>query len=377
MPLRPIPPKIAATLRGSSAMVDVHVHTFNHKDVPNGYLGIRVPMSRKFVSGCANLLKRLGSWFRNKEITGTSYFLRMFKMKDEDLCRKLLTYYPPNTVVCPLMMDMRGSVKGKMRTGMQDQLLTMRRLCDQWDGHILPFLGINPLADDVFSRFESWVLPGEKHLDVSPFWGIKLYPCMGYLPSDPDLMAIFAKCEQYGIPIMVHCSAATVKTTKHRIKNIEYYDIDGKLQRIRRRWFWGKDYDWFNDPKHWLPVFARYPKLTVCFAHFGGIDQWKRYMAGKDNTWVHRIVWLMGMYPNVYADFSYTLHNRKAVLALKELMDENSRVCERVLYGSDYYMLVREGHMRSIMVAFRTIMGDFNAKSVVFINPRRFLFGTT
>jgi predicted TIM-barrel fold metal-dependent hydrolase len=372
IPSRKVPEDVKVRAEDPACVFDVHIHTFNREDVPNGFLKIRLPYSRRFMSFCQGLTKAVGSLFRNKDITGTSYFLGLFKRPDSSILAVALQKYPAHTIVSPLMVDMQYSIKGRMRTSYPQQLTDMEKLVNLHPGRLLPFFGLNPvrLSPTPLEFLCQYVL-SEAH----PYWGIKLYPSLGYLPSDPRLMMVYRICERNNIPITVHCSAATVHTTKHRIKNIRWIDRTGQTRTIKKRWFWRNEYDWFNDPKHWGPVFAEFPNLTVNFAHFGGEKQWKLYMAGKDNTWVHRIMNYMARFPNVYADFAYTLHSRKAVMALRQLMDDNAFVYERTLYGSDFYMVTREGHMRSIVTSFMTIMGDHNGKAATHTNPKRFLFG--
>lgn len=50
------------------------------------------------------------------------------------------------------------------------------------------------------------------------FFGVKIYPSLGYLPSNPQLMEIFGLCEKKRIPVTAHCSGAIVHTGKGILK---------------------------------------------------------------------------------------------------------------------------------------------------------------
>ena len=371
--MRKIPDEVLVRVKDPGTHFDSHCHTFNREDVPNGFLGVRIPYTRRVISLLERMTKRVGVLFKKDGITGTSYFLNLFKQRDAVIAERLLSYYDAHTIVCPLMVDMEPSIKGRMKSSYPAQLKTMEALCKARPGRLLPFVGLNPIRHSMNGIFIDELMSAD-----SVFWGVKLYPSLGYLPSHPDLMNVYEYCEKHRIPITVHCSAATVKTTRHRIKSIRYTKVEnGKRvdQVIRKRWFWRSDYDWFNDPKHWEVVFEVFPKLVVNFAHFGGFEQWRRYAKGKDNTWVHRIISLMQRYENVYADISYTLHDRRIYPALKAALEASDTVCVRTLYGSDYYMLVREGHFRSIRTGFEVAMGRLLMVALTHTNPRRFLFG--
>jgi hypothetical protein len=79
---------------------------------------------------------------------------------------------------------------------------------------------------------------------------------------------------------------------------------------------------------------------------------------GKDDSWVTRIIDLMKCYDRIYSDFSYTLYNNEHSAKLKDLINENKLIGSRVLFGSDYYMIVKEGHFRALKINFISTMGD-------------------
>ena len=129
----------------------------------------------------------------------------------------------------------------------------------------------------------------------------------------------------------------------------------------------------FNHPKNWEIVLKTFPKLRLNLAHFGNEERIRDLIKGKDNTWPRRIMDMMGRYENLYTDISYLLHDKKIFGFLKNLLENNILVGERILYGSDYYMIVLAGHFRSIKTDFITAMGDRLYDMISKDNPRRFL----
>jgi len=83
----------------------------------------------------------------------------------------------------------------------------------------------------------------------------------------------------------------------------------------------------------------------------------------------------MERYDHLYTDFSYTLYKRPFYNELKNLFLQNKLLADRVLYGSDYYMIVKEGFFRTLRVNFNIAMGDEIMAKMAGENAGRFLFG--
>jgi hypothetical protein len=149
--------------------------------------------------------------------------------------------------------------------------------------------------------------------------------------------------------------------------------------------------------------------LKLCFGHFGGDDEWKRFLEkDRDNfsskllehpnfgldmlndehgkrsitkteqvwkgaDWYTIICSLMLQYPNVYADISYILHDNALVLPLLKQTLQNRKLRERVLYGTDFYVVRNHKSDKNILV---DIMGGLDVNDfdqIARINPRKFL----
>jgi predicted TIM-barrel fold metal-dependent hydrolase len=358
---RTVPREVAIRLSDPEVGFDTHCHVFNHENVPNGFLGVRLPFTDRFLNVLEGLTKFVGGALNKDSITNISYFLDMFEKDTSAITKALFTngYYPASTIFCPLSMDMAGSIKGKTARNLEHQLLTLKTMMNVYKGRMLPFLALNPANPDMSEMFAEYV-EGVRESNIGWCWGVKIYPALGYLPTHYKLQDIFEVCERLSIPVTTHCSNASVHSTHRR--------IDGK-------WYWTKkDYSYFTEPKKWLPVLKDFPKLRLNFGHFGGYEQWRNYAAGKNDSWVTRIVEFMHQYDNVYADLSYTFSDRKIHPVISQVLHDNSRVASRALWGSDYYMVTMEGHLRDMLVAFRLAMGDRIMHMLTVDNPRQFLF---
>jgi len=376
-PRKRLKPELLKTLQSDNFLIDVHAHIFNYRDVPNGFLGIRLPFNQRFLSSMEHFLHRLIRRSDTDKLSNLAYFIEFFRNRtSEETTEKLIDYYPGKTLIfCPLMMDMAPGIKGKIIDPFDLQIEKMKDIRDRHPGQVMPFLAVDPRNMQVHENFIKVFSSQNDYL----FNGIKVYPSLGYLPSHPELMKIYRICEQKNIPVTAHCASATVHASARRIKIRGWYYVAGKgfqnkefTKTFRRK----NDYaEFFNHPRNWRPVLREFPRLKLNLAHFGGDQQWKRFAEGKGDSWVSRIIDLMERYPNVYSDFSYTLYDRDLSQILKNMIEDNQLLASRVLYGSDYYMIVREGHFRSLRVNFSSLMGDEIMDKIARENAVGFLVG--
>jgi len=362
-------------------MFDVHCHIFNFDFVPNGYLGIRIPFTHKFFKGLENLLHRIISSRDTDVLSNIAYFIKFGRTRSTiDIAKKLFSYYGQKTIFCPLMMDMQPKkhrgIKGKLKIDFPQQMNKMKQVMNKTPDKVLPFVAIDPRRDNVFNDI---FLKGFS-FDYN-FFGIKIYPCLGYMPSHPELMRIFEVCEDKNIPVIAHCSGASVKSSYHYLRNIEGIRRINENHETKYKKF--KENKWllrrqsyaryFNNPRNWEPVLHSFPRLRLDLGHFGGDKEWMMFLKGKTNTWVSRIIDLIYRYDNVYADISFNIYNHKTNDLLRKLLENNKRLAERTLYGSDFYMVVVKGHFRCIKTDFMVIMGDRIIYQIASVNPKKFL----
>ncbi len=200
-----------------------------------------------------------------------------------------------------------------------------------------PFLGINPPVhslDFIQELLETYVLKDRKHKqERQRFYGIKFYPPLGYDPWPSDaqerkkVQLIYDFCATYDVPIMTHCD-------------------DQGFRGVPAKEAWK-----YTAPSSYKPVLARYPTLCIDFAHYGWqYNQLQKNpltlissMANKvpDSPWFHELVELMHLYPNIYADVSFSGTNPEFYVLLKNYMqslEEEKRrtILERTMFGTDF-----------------------------------------
>lgn len=353
---------------------DVHCHFFTLYSVPDHFLGIRIPLTRRFLDFLKKNLHRLWPCSDEDALSNLAYFIEIGENNSEsEIAAKLFEYYPETTICCPLLMDMRQAIKGEQRISYEQQMEAMITLRDAFPNRLLPFVCIDPNNEKALELFI------RAFSGSAPFFGLKIYPSLGYLPSHPLLLDLFAVCEEKRIPVTAHCYDATVRPSRLRLTNIKGTRVrfHKPTEAPRKKWFFTKRQiaAFFNHPKNWAPVLKMFPGLKLNLAHFGGPEELIKWQEGQRSVWVGYVLNLMEKYAGVYTDLSFTLAENRIFDHLRKKMEDNRLLRERVLFGSDYYMVVTKGHFRMIYSDFATAMGDDLMQQITRINPRKFLFG--
>jgi predicted TIM-barrel fold metal-dependent hydrolase len=155
------------------------------------------------------------------------------------------------------------------------------------------------------------------------FAGIKVYPPLGFDPwpikekeKMEKLLYLYDYCCQKGIPLTTHCSDGGFKV------------IDKKLLLEN------------CSPFKWEKVLREFPDLKLNLAHFGRRgEKEKSPLYFPADAWQECILRLIKDYKHVYADFSYSVSNRRYE-DLKKLIDkqgekDKQKLREHILFGSD------------------------------------------
>jgi predicted TIM-barrel fold metal-dependent hydrolase len=267
--------------------------------------------------------------------------------------------YPGDTVFVVLPMDMAYFKLGPVREDIDAQHDELLALAAEYPGRVLPFYAVDPRRDDVIARARQNLVPDK-------FRGVKIYPNGGYPPTDEKLMGVYALCEERNLPVMAHCSPVGV-------------------------WRFGlndQDRRGYSHPDNYKTILTRFPRLRLCLAHFGGSDEWDKQLAGKtarsgeEATWVEAIAGLIrsGDYPNLYTDISYLIFQhagpdvQSSYIDYLKVLLEDERLRDRVLFGSDFYMVKREAMTeKSVSIALRSRLGEDLYFKIAHHNPRRYL----
>ena len=379
-PMDRVPSAMKALINSDKKVLfDVHTHVFNHYDLPDMFLGLRFNINKPMVDllslvvGATDLIP-----FVNLPDVGR--LVKRLRSTEEELFDQALKVYQSfgyEPIFNVLMMDMRAienKKKDDLRSfeAQRDALLKLR---NKHSDRILPFIALDPEQNENLE--EQFIEAFTKH----NFFGVKIYPSLGYWPSHQRLMNIFKICEEKNIPVTTHCSSGKTRSSSQNlhIKGLEV--IDGTLVEIARTEFL-PDHKadtyrlFFNGPERWEPVLQHFPNLRLNIAHFGGEHEWKCLLKEGNSKWIDTIEQLLQNpnYPNVFTDFSFTFSFKKNNQTLKSWMESKSHIKNQVLNGSDYFLTATERPLKKIIRKYIKQLGHEHIDQIGNVNAKRFLF---
>lgn len=195
---------------------------------------------------------------------------------------------------------------------------------------ILPFAGINTTAytlDEVKrwgkTYFKGFISSERYQSRRRPrFFGIKLYPPLGFspMPQDTEERAkvtwLYEYAEKNAIPITTHCDDEGYRTTDVETSNGN------------------------TSPEAWAEVLHNYPQLKLNFAHFGRQYQRTHFMR-KQDKWRNDIIDLVLKYDRVYTDISFNGVSADYYEDLQKKFDamaaaDLKKLDTRIMFGSDF-----------------------------------------
>jgi predicted TIM-barrel fold metal-dependent hydrolase len=301
--------------------------------------------------------------FRNDIFERLARFLKIAEQPTQlDVFEQVKLQYPERrTVFVILPMDMGFMDMGKLRIPIEKQHEELLEMAQSSGGKIIPFYAADPRHPDIVQRVSDNLAPDK-------FRGIKIYPNLGYRPDHPNLMEIYKLCMKGGFPVVTHCSPG----------GIWRYGLSRDERRENSR------------PENYRDILDKdeYRELKLCLAHFGGAEEWTRHLKGRvaeegeEVPWVRTIYNMIasGKYPNLYADISYTVFTPKVSGLEVDLIDylkvllTHPRVRERVLFGSDYYMVEQESvSEKEASLLLRSRLGEDLYKQIAHTNPIEYL----
>ena len=250
-----------------------------------------------------------GWWGYMKEVT--SVLTNSQYDNNSFVCVTLAKEFPGADIYAtvPLMMDINYmhndilNINEKIttnklifETNIQNQIIGLEELSK--NGNCYPFFCVDPRRPGVINA----ILDGQ-YVTRKPggFYGIKLYPRLGYHPMSDKLPLLYKHCAKNNIPITTHCSTGGFPP-------------------------WHTDAEDFCNPENFRQILDANPGLIIDFAHFGN----------GSAIWGNSIIDLMKSYPNVYSDLAcYTTD--KDINQFKLLhWDSIDIIKQRTLYGSDF-----------------------------------------
>jgi predicted TIM-barrel fold metal-dependent hydrolase len=330
----------------------------------------------------------------------------------------LQSFYPKGTKLVLLTMDMQYMSAGNARIDYAAQLNELSSLKNkpQYKDIIYPFV----FADPRRANITGIVINA---LETGGFQGIKLYPALGYYPFDERLKDIYIYARDHQIPIITHCIKGTVffRGSKKEAFN------DATVHPVSKKPLFGakaKDYTLnFTHPLNyecllnhnilktiWGDDAPDLSTLKICLGHYGGDDEWMKYLcdpwmpnsyvsggsftplniahpwfdpdhSGKLDdraySWFSVCNELIAKYDNIYADISYILSNPEIYPMLKMIMTMPyyEEVSKKVLFGTDYFVVAKEGSDREMSIKVRAFLGEELFFKMSNENAQHFLFG--
>ena len=121
-PLDRVPIELRHTVEKGMPFTDIHTHIFNYKDVPDKYLGVRMPFKPKFLCKISKILHRTIKKTDTDKLSKYAYFVDVIdSTTSQEIFQKMSSYYPENTLFVSLMMDMHFGIGGKSVNSLQNQ----------------------------------------------------------------------------------------------------------------------------------------------------------------------------------------------------------------------------------------------------------------
>ena len=335
-----------------------------------------------------------------------------------------------------------------------------------------PFLFIDPrrVAEEGSSFFDYTLVNNKMQLkdcyvktymEDRAFSGFKIYPALGYYPFDEHLLPIWRYASENNIPIMAHCVIGTIyyrgKKKKawnfHPVFKQQYTNVkDGDPEPMLLPQVKNVDQQFnFTHPMNYLclleevllkrvlknvqnkdtqalfgyvdddtPLSYTLENLKVCLAHYGGEEEWIKYLEtdrdvfsrrmitapdegiqfmkssknilseDKLNTIWHDVDWyaiissMLMQYENMYADLSYIISKPSIYPLLDHTLEKGmdyenelqnyeaepsdnkkashlngrNRLRAHILFGTDFYVVRNHNSDKDLFIEARAAIGE-------------------
>ena len=207
------------------------------------------------------------------------------------------------------------------------------------NGELYPFVAIDPRRPDMIKT----LLSGAFFQGDPKFYGVKLYPRMGFHPLCKPMAAVYKYCSDNNLPITFHCGKGGFPPST----TWKYFD--------------------FGNPANFEPVVQQYPNLRIDFAHLGSSD--------PTYEWADKIVEMVNKYDNVYSDLSCYTEKDTLVYVKETYWDKNPKLKTRMMFGTDFDVMYFTGRI-TMQLYYKNFKGVFSAdelKVLMHDNPIRFM----
>lgn len=289
-------------------------------------------------------------------------WVKLYGRSRLDLTRLLIENFNDQIdLYCPLLVDL-GSALGdapvaRMREQMElhekiSRLSMQGKLPGVTRGRVHPFIGFDPrsqvrseAAGDIDTPFE---VVRAAVMDYG-FVGVKLYPPMGWKPLnqstdamtpeegkrvDKALRTFYAWCQAEDVPLTAHCNESNFANERWRF---------------------------FAHPDNWAEALKEFPQLRVNLGHFGGAN-----IEESLDGWPFKAATVASRHSHVFVDVGnhkvYDTDLADAYIRrLKQIFSTpaTSVMNERIMFGSDWYMVALHPDHNQFLDNYREAYGRF------------------
>lgn len=393
--------------------------------------------------------------------------VRFARYKNQsNIFARLRHQYPEGSAMVVLPMDMEFMGAGNPPKSFGQQMDELAKIKKNYPDTIYPFVFIDPRREKVNDvPFFDYEIDEENNVVLKPcfiktyieaykFSGFKIYPALGYFPFDEKLLPLWKYAADNSIPILTHCIRGTIFYRGKKEKDWDVHPVFEQYEGSQTDMPPNEKYfqplrlaqmkplevqEIFTHPmnyacllkRDWLtklvanakednirkifgydPVSATIQRglehLKLCFAHFGGDDEWSRFLERDRDNWGQQLsrfpsrgiafipqdgsskrgraeqLWkyadwyslicsLMIQHENVYADISYILHSDKEILPLLKQTLRNDSLKEKVLFGTDFYVVRNHKADKQMLADMMGGLSEVEFDQIARVNPRKFL----
>lgn len=335
-----------------------HIHTFKgDQDVPVHFLplGLVRWLAKRDHPLFNWILHNLNPFTPNDELDRALEFIRIGKLGSQLwIFQECLKNYPSDTKFIILPMDMAYMGAGEVPRDYEEQLIELKKLRDTYPENIIPFIHVDPRRPNYKELFLQAV-------NQWKFKGVKLYPSLGVFPFDARFEFVYQYCSDNNLPVIAHCTAGNPVYYKGKkkdlLKLLERSIISVDPKKSNKELCAN-----FTHPINYQSVLANHPNMNICLAHYG-----------RENEWDNVIRNMIKFHDNLWVDISYSMYNEKFWPGLKVGLYTNKKLRERVLFGSDFYMVEMDSTEKQFDINFRAYIGEELWNQISVINPIHFL----
>lgn len=389
---------------------------------------------------------------------------------------RLKRQYPLGSHFILLSMDMKYMQAGSIAKHgtFYKQLEELKKLNRKKEIHSFLFIDPRRIRDKKEGkRFFDYELKNEKitlkesivkqYLEHEEFAGIKIYPALGYFPFDEDLLPLWKYAADNNIPIMTHGVKGVIYYRGKLLKEWNEHPVfkefvgNGRYRQILFDEFKNVDFQVnFTHPMNYLclleepllriligngkseenkkifgytnsetPLKWNLSNLKVCFAHYGGAEEWKKFLERDRDNYAQQLmskpesgvwfglnehgeipwgryenVWkytdwysivssMMIQYENFYADISYIVSDPDLYPMLGSTIGEGSeyenyftktltysnknKLRQKVLFGSDFYVVRSQKADKDIFIELKSFLSENDFDLIARENPYKYL----